>query len=197
MPRPTEQDLQHWIRAQQGRLWRYLRLLGAAPGEAEDLVQDAFVRLLERRAGESLQALQPLLRTVARNLWIDRRRREGHRARVAPHVAWSEAVDQWLADRAHAGSDPLADERIDLLRQCLAELTPRARDALRAHHLDGRPLADLAPALGMKLEGVRALLQRARARVRACVSRRDPAASRLRVAMPFAEHPPCPRPAHR
>ena len=40
---PATLELADWIRAHQHMVWRYLRLLGADPHEADDLMQDTFV----------------------------------------------------------------------------------------------------------------------------------------------------------
>jgi DNA-directed RNA polymerase specialized sigma24 family protein len=63
-------------------VWRYLRLLGADPHEADDLMQDTFVRLAEVLArGEPLQAPAAFLRGIGRNLLIGIRRRARTRDR--------------------------------------------------------------------------------------------------------------------
>lgn len=160
---PAEDPRLIWIRQQQGRLWRYLRLLGADRGEAEDLCQDTFVRVLQRRQLERLEDLEPLLFTAARNLWIDQLRARGRRKQVA----WCEAVEQWIAAQPAA----VDDRRIAALARCLSQLNPRVRQAIQDHHVEGRSLQDLATDQGMGLEGVRAMLRRARTRLRDCTAR--------------------------
>lgn len=64
-----------WIRQQQAALWRYLCLLGARPGEVEDVMQDAFVALFRAYAAEPAASQVRLLRTIARRRLFELRRR--------------------------------------------------------------------------------------------------------------------------
>lgn len=156
-PRASD-PLEAWIRAEQGPLWRYLQLLGASPQEAEDLAQEAFLRVLRRGRGPARRAY---LRTTARNLFVDHVRSSPGARPEAPDV------DRWLAVHPTA----LDDDRIERLRACLERLAPRARQALIEHHGNGAPLRTLARELSLGIEGVRALLRRARDAVRICLSR--------------------------
>ncbi|MGC6487556.1 MAG: RNA polymerase sigma factor [Planctomycetota bacterium] len=151
------------VRGQQRPVWRYLRLLGADPHEADDLMQDAFVVASERLlAGERLVDVGAYLRGTARNLLLSARRKARRRP---PTVPWLEEVDERLRD------DPAAldDERLERLRGCVERLSGRMQDAVRWHHVDGASCADVAARLGIGANGIKSLLSRARAALRACV----------------------------
>lgn len=151
--------------AHQPMLWRYLRLCGADAHEASDLLQDAFVRLFEgMQRGEPIEHPAAFLRATARYLLIAVRRRDQRRAELS---RWIDAVD------AHVAATPcaLGAERLDALRACIERLAPRAREAVRIHHLDGASLRDTATRLQLGLEGARSLLARARSALRTCVDR--------------------------
>ncbi|MCR9243896.1 MAG: RNA polymerase sigma factor [bacterium] len=152
-----------WIREQQAALWRYLLLLGARPEEAEDVMQDAFVALLRRYPGEDRSAQARLLRTIARNRFVELRRRRGGKL-----VGWSDAVDAWLADRPEALQNTMAEQFED----CLGELTERARVALMLRHAEDQPVEDIARHVGLARGGALTLLQRSRDQLRACLERR-------------------------
>jgi len=146
-------------------VWRYLRLCGADVHEASDLVQDAFVCLFDGlRRSQAITHPAAFLRATARNLLIAARRRDRRRAIL---TSWLDAVDAHLA----ATPDALSGDRLQVLRECIERLAPRARDAVRTHHLDGASLRDTAARLQLGLEGARSLLARARAALRACVER--------------------------
>lgn len=164
---PAAFDATAVVRSQQNALWRYLRLLGCRPDEAEDVLQDAFVRVLARYPHHAARELQPLLRTTARNRFLELRRR-----RQPELVAWSDAVDAWLA----ACPSALDDDWSEQLAACLAELSPRARTGLTLRHVDGRPIDDVARQLGLARTGALTLLQRSRDALRACLARRGVAA---------------------
>lgn len=162
---PSGGDLRDWVRREQGPVWRYLRLLGATADEADDLQQEALLTVLERYRDRPAAERGVLLRTVARNLLCDRRRAAQRRKTIR----WGDAVDAYLA--AHPAE--LEDRRIADLRACLAALPERSRTALELHHGEGDDLAAVGAQLGLGINGIKALLQRARALLRACVERRQ------------------------
>jgi RNA polymerase sigma-70 factor (ECF subfamily) len=159
-------DFAALVRAHQRMVWRYLRLLGADPHEADDLMQDAFVIAAERLlSGERIVDVAAYLRGTARNLLLGARRRS---RREPPTVQWLEEVDEYLRDDASA----LEDERIELLRRCVDRLDGRMRDAVQWHHLDGASCSEVAGRLGIGANGIKSLLSRARKALRECVQRR-------------------------
>lgn len=148
-------------------IWRYLRLLGADAETADDLAQDAFVRLI-RRPPDDLdepRAVWAYLREIARNLYVDRirwrrRRREVESVEIADRV-WDEY------------SEPDGGEAyLRHLRSCLGETTPRVRRSIELRYRDGLDRKSLALALGLSENGAKTLLQRARAALRACIERK-------------------------
>lgn len=159
-------DLQALVLRYQGAVWRYLRLLGADLHEADDLMQEAFVRCAERlRAGDCIVAPMPFLRGVARNLLLGARRRQRRRP---PQVPWLDAVDEFVALQPAA----IEDGRVDALRQCLQRLQGRSQQAVVWHHTDGLSHEQVAVRLGIGMHGVKSLLSRARDVLRDCVERR-------------------------
>ena len=143
------------------------RLLG--PAEAEDAVQDAYVRALEANA-QVLNAAQAWLLTVVRNLAIDRLRRR----------QW---MAQWLAEAAQAaqeglGNDmgmaaPSAEADASLAQQATLALywlavcvTPAEGAAVLLHAVFDVSHAELAQARGGTVAASRQQLRRALQRVR-------------------------------
>ena len=143
------------------------RLLG--PAEAEDAVQDAYVRALEANA-HVLIAAQAWLLTVVRNLAIDRLRRR----------QW---MAQWLAEVAQAaqeglGNDmgmaaPSAEADASLAQQATLALywlavcvTPVEGAAVLLHAVFDVSHAELAQARGGTVAASRQQLRRALQRVR-------------------------------
>lgn len=128
-------------------------------GEREDLVQEAMARAL--RQGVSPDAL-PYLRTVVRNLAIDRARK----------IEETPAGDATEIDRLtpESGPDPedaaVSAEACEGVRRALDELPPRYREALLVFAEEGRP-ARLSARLGLSPNATWTLLSRARQRLRA------------------------------
>ena len=148
-----DSDRRHLVRAAS-------RLLGTA--DAEDAVQDAYVRALEADALQ-LNSTQAWLLTVVRNLAIDRLRRR----------QW---MQQWVAemsadDPAHASPSAemdaaLAQEAALALRLLAAHLTPEDGAALLLHAVFELSHAEIAEASGKSEASSRQQLRRALQRLR-------------------------------
>ena len=155
------------LRHQRG-VWRYLRFLGAAPALADDLTQEAFLALgrapVEDRGASAVAAW---LRVTAGNLYRAQGRAPGGELRL---VDAAELERGWVL---RAGDDG-GEAWLAALDACLETLAPRQRCALELRYRAGRGASrdELAAALELSAEGVKTLLRRAKARLRACVERR-------------------------
>ena len=126
---------------------------------AEDLVQEAFLRLArELEAGRRPDNAAAWLAQVARNLAISRARRAATAARYEDRLAHPSAP----VDPAVAALDA---ERTRAVNAALAELRPVDRTALLLA-ADGHRNAEIAVRIGRTELATRALLCRARRRLR-------------------------------
>jgi RNA polymerase sigma-70 factor (ECF subfamily) len=154
------------VRDHQREVWRYLRFLGAGEAEADDLCQDTFLRVVDRRLNRfGAGGARAYLRRVARNLLIKLRARSGSLP-TAPEFDVNEAAFEW-----YRGDDDGESTRA-ALRACLAELSDSRRHALELRFRDDLDRSEIAVRLGLSTHGVKSLLQRTYARLRACVERR-------------------------
>jgi RNA polymerase sigma-70 factor (ECF subfamily) len=142
-------------------LFRVAHSVLRSRAEAEDVVQDVFVRVLEKqRMLADVRDMRVWLVRIAWNLALDRRRR------IRP-----DQMDAVFADSLVARDLP-ADAALDeaqRMRQVLRELDrlPTAeREALVLSAIDELDTAALAQVLGRTESAVRALLFRARTRLR-------------------------------
>lgn len=131
-----------------------IRLLSRLTGDrhvAEDLVQDAFVKVATAAAAGEVQHLQPFLYQTARNLAFDHLRRQKVRALVHPHptTALEAALDAVPAIDPSPETRVLDRDRVRRFRAALAELPERARQVLLLHRIHGLPLADIARRFGV------------------------------------------------
>lgn len=165
-PKSTGFDPVRLIETHQAGVWRYLRALGCDTAEADDLTQETFLAVLQKPFDDyNPAATAGYLRKVAHNLFITVRRRAG---RVVPvedieqvNTLWS----QW------AGQDN-GDVMLEMLQQCLAELTQRARWALEMRFRDRLPRSEIAAALKITEHGAKNLMQRAKKQLRGCIERK-------------------------
>jgi RNA polymerase sigma-70 factor (ECF subfamily) len=149
------------------RLVGYARqMLGGAHHDAEEVVQDAFVRALTAlRADDREMALKPWLYTIVRNRALDTLRRPTRTADLDVHAPM-------LSD---ASADP--HERVtrsEDLRHLVCELKrlpERQRTALVLHELGGVSHEAIGRRLHVSTGGSKALVSRARSGLnRACMA---------------------------
>jgi RNA polymerase sigma-70 factor, ECF subfamily len=145
----------------QPRLTAFARqLLGGAHHDAEEVVQDAFVRALNGlRANANEMALKPWLHTIVRNRALDVLRRPARTTALEPHAPM-------LA--AGAGDPASALARREELRSLiggLRALPERQRAALVLHELAGASHEAIGRRLGVSAGGSKALVHRGRAGV--------------------------------
>ena len=153
------------VRRHQVGIWRYLRSLGCDESLADDLLQETFVVALRRDLDDSgPRATATFLRRTAQHLFLRTRSKQNRRARLL-----AEAVERlWEHDCAEDDGELW----LASLRSCVDELEGRAATVVHRFYRDEVSRAQLARELGMKETGVKTLLQRVRASLRACVERR-------------------------
>ena len=141
------------------RLTGYARqMLGGAHHDAEEVVQDAFIRALAAlRADDRDMALKPWLYTIVRNRALDVLRRPVRTTDIEPHAPT-------LCDSA---PDPcerfVRSEEIGALVASLKRLPERQRTALVLHEMGGASHRAIAERLAVTTGGSKALVSRARA----------------------------------
>jgi RNA polymerase sigma factor (sigma-70 family) len=161
------------------RLFAYTRQMLPARPDAEDALQDVFVRAYSGlRASHGRLVLRAWLYRIAHNRCIDELRRP---APPPPEVL--ELV------RAPA-DDPIAaaDQRESLRRLVIdvRRLPEQQRSALLMRELSGMAYADMADALGVSVPAVKSLLVRARIALAQALEARDTACSDIRGQLTLA-----------
>ena len=134
-------------------LYRYCRRLTGDVWEAEDLLQETFVRAFSRAADSHQPIERPLawLVRIATNAYIDSRRRPAPLPVVAPDA------------RAREEADP-AEVR-DALAEMTTLLAPQERAALVLKDVFDLPLAEIAAMIGTSVGAVKAALHRGRSKL--------------------------------
>jgi RNA polymerase sigma-70 factor (ECF subfamily) len=144
------------------RLWRLAWRMLRDQTEAEDVVQEALIRLWSRlarwRFGEA--RVETWLYRVTTNLCLDRLRKSGR------------FVDE---DAAPEGADPsacaetvlIAEEARTLVDAAITALPDRQRAAILLSHFEGLAAAQVGEVLDCSVEAVESLLSRARRALRA------------------------------
>src|SRR5215470_699189 len=129
-----------------------LARIGRSPSDAEDLVQETLIALHTRRhTYDRSQPLTPWVYAIARYRLVDFLRRTRASAR---DVAIGEA------DHVLANDDPSAVESGLDLERLMAQLTPKARQAIRFVKLDGLSVSEAAARSGMSESAVKVSVHR-------------------------------------
>jgi RNA polymerase sigma-70 factor (ECF subfamily) len=163
---PAGIDLAGMIKNHQAGVWRYLRVLGCSPAEADDLTQETFLAVLQRPFTDlGPAATAGYLRKAARNLFLSAKRRNARWVSVAELDEVEAAWSRWAGD--DGGQTLLA-----ALEVCLGTLAERARKALELRFREGRSRSEIAAGVGMSEDGAKNLLQRAKQHLRECIERR-------------------------
>jgi RNA polymerase sigma-70 factor (ECF subfamily) len=138
-------SFEEFFEAQRDRLFRTLCLITGSRYEAEDLAQEAFVKVLERwGAVRELDDPPGYLHQTAMNAFRSRYRRAAVAARRALRLAPSPDIYQEVDDRM-------------MTHQALRSLSPRQRAALVLTDLLGYSAEEAGSMLGVRGSTVRAL----------------------------------------
>jgi RNA polymerase sigma-70 factor (ECF subfamily) len=133
------------------KLRRFLRHRGRLGDEADELIQEAFLRLqLYRRERHVREPEAFLVRTV-RNLSVDILRRRSQRG---THIALeNERIH--LVDPSPSPDEVLeSQQRLQLLRAGLEALPPRTREVVLLQRVEGFSHAQIAARLGITVSAV-------------------------------------------
>jgi RNA polymerase sigma-70 factor (ECF subfamily) len=156
---PSQPDVLRALVAQHRRFLDFVERRVGSRAAAEDIVQDAFVRGIDRLGGlrDDESAVAWFYR-VLRNALTDHYRRTDARSR---------AMDRMALDSAWEPEDP---ELHDVVCGCLGALvdtlTPSYADAIRRVELGGESLEDLARDEGITRNNAAVRVHRARAALR-------------------------------
>ena len=134
------------------RLQRMLLRRGRSRDDADDLIQEAFLKMQEycERGGQVRQPEGFLVRTVLR--LASNARRDEHR-----NLYSDEQVENLtlLVDTTPTPDEVLAgDQCLERMRDALDAVSRRTRDVLFMHRLDGLSYAQIAESLGVSVSAV-------------------------------------------
>lgn len=151
---PRTETFEDFYRSEHIRLFRALFLITGHKSEAEELMQEAFLKVWERwDRVRSFDDPQGYLYRTAMNAFRSRYRQATRRARVM--VGLAPAEDAFAT----------VDTRRDIV-QALARLTPRQRAALVLTEMLGYGSEEAGSLLGVRAVTVRSLTSQARATLR-------------------------------
>lgn len=152
-----------WVEAYQDQAWTLARYLLRDASEAEDVCQEAFVKLWHHRDAIDPDKVRPWLMKVTRNGCLDRMRRHH------PSEEFSEEVAQEsLSGRLPEGpfQDAHRHELGQWLSRCIEGLTEPYRSLVVLRDIHQHSYEEVAGVLELSLPQVKVYLHRARKQLR-------------------------------
>jgi RNA polymerase sigma-70 factor, ECF subfamily len=149
-----------------GRLRSFMMRSGADAGTADELVQEALLTVWRKAAlyQPDKGSASAWIFTIARNLRIDRLRREFNWHELSDDMMQSLPSDDVAPDEAVA-----AIERQSKVRAVLAELNPEQRQIVTLAYIDGLSHSQIAERLSIPLGTVKSRMRLAYQKVRAAL----------------------------
>ncbi|MGE0668835.1 MAG: RNA polymerase sigma factor [Sphingomonadales bacterium] len=126
--------------------------------QAEDLLQAALLRLEEYKTRATVQNPEGFVLRAARNIAIDDHRRAQVRNESATAVT---DMPNLPDDRPLQCEQLAAYQRLRLVKEGIATLSPRTREAFLLHRLDGLKYREVASRLGISVSAVEKHIARA------------------------------------
>lgn len=146
-----------WTRDYQNQIWSLALYLLKDSAEAEDVAQEAFIRLWEHRESLSGERVRPWLLRVTRNLCLDRLRRR------RPET---EIEDQHMTIDSGPAEGLQHSQLGARLKAAVARLAEPYRSLVVLRDVQQNSYEDVAGATGLSLPQVKTYLHRARKQLR-------------------------------
>ncbi|WP_311267770.1 sigma-70 family RNA polymerase sigma factor [Sphingobium sp. WCS2017Hpa-17] len=153
----NEQGALYFYRTHRASLIDYARVITGSQAEAEDVVQDAWIRFDRAFDGDAVRQPLHYLYRIVRNLALDGRRR----ALIAGERQGDDLADLVNAvpcERPTPEAQAIARNELDHVRAALAELPERTRIAVEMHRFGGHTLMEIAQHLGVSVGLVHGLV---------------------------------------
>lgn len=150
------------VREQKDRVFAYATMMLRNRTEAQDVVQEAMVRLWRHQDGVEAAGAPMWLKRTTHNLCIDRLRRRKTRPEVGVEELEATGTDAAPGPDRLAASDELGRE----IELALGKLSVQDRAVLLLREVQRRPYGEIADLLGLPMGTLKARLHRAREQLR-------------------------------
>ena len=131
--------------------------MGRSPEDADDLIQEAFLRLHVYCQTHEVRQEEAFLVRAVQNLSVDAYRRAHRNLYVDAPVETLPILDL----RLPPDEDVAVQQRLDRVRSVLDSLKPRTREAFLMHRIEGYSSAQIGEELGIGVSAVEKHIARA------------------------------------
>lgn len=144
----SKMDTLQLFLAAQADLLRYATRITGDSIEAEDVVQEAWLRFRATASERMLEEPNGYLFRIVQNLALDRQRRQGRENRV--FVAGATAATALVpSDQPSQQADVEAKDELARLHKAITQLPERTRRAFEMHRFEEMKLVEIAGELGI------------------------------------------------
>ncbi|KJE34341.1 RNA polymerase subunit sigma24 [Thalassospira sp. HJ] len=112
--------------------------------QAEDLVQEAWLRFDDATRGRFLEDTTGYLYRIVRNLALDSKRRDARESSLTGASDYEVVVQTQASDSPDPETVAVYKDEFEILMQALAELPERTRIACEMHRVGGAKLREIA-----------------------------------------------------
>lgn len=133
----------------------YLQKSGASKAEAEDVVQDIFVKMLETDLVIPAEKMRAWMYRVSIRRYIDRYRRDQHYLEILQKEFFKQDVIQ-----------PFENDRYELLRTTIEELPTKEAMLLDLYYFQNFTVKEIAQIMSYSVSKVKVQLMRSRVKLR-------------------------------
>jgi RNA polymerase sigma-70 factor (ECF subfamily) len=164
----TNDAFERAVSEHKDRVHAYAALMLRDTVEAQDVAQEALIRLWRHRGRVDTGGARPWLMRTTHNLCIDRIRKRKVRSEADDGV---ERIDRQSDDHPGPGQLAESSELGRAIQRALAALGPEDRAVIVMREVQGMPYDEIAGTLGVPLGTLKARLHRARDRLRGKLAR--------------------------
>ncbi len=147
-----EQEFQRLFADVQPQLKRFLTARFGNEADADDIVQETFIKLHHVAQTEEIESVKALAFSIARNLSVDLIRRNTRaKARDSAYggLRTESAGEDFLDPAPNAERQLAGRQDINRVMAALEGLTPKVRQAFVLHKIDGHPYTEVARLMGL------------------------------------------------
>lgn len=142
--------------------FNYARWLTRSDADAEDVVQDAYVRALRFFSSLRGDDARPWLLTIVRNAWYAR---IASRARTQSAVVYDEMTDNRAEEVLNPEALAVRQQTIERVRGAIEQLPVDFREVIILRELEGLSYKEIAAVVGVPIGTVMSRLARGRERL--------------------------------
>ena len=144
-----------------GALVDYANSITGNRAQAEDLVQEAWLRFDAAAQGRLIEDAKGYLYRIVRNLAMDCQRRKARESRVFKTDHFDKAAENCADETPTPEAVALYKDEYQRVREAMAELPERTRIAFEMHRFGGAKLKDIAAFLDISVSLAQVLVTEA------------------------------------